>query len=330
MSSKYTIGGLLGDVRLTNWPAGQAAQLKTAVQTLESQLNVTMASQVNQGQKRVFNSKVPKVTGLTVHAGFKNFHVFFNAAKGITDLLFYEVQKDSTSSFANPIVYTQPQTTLTIPTTTEHETVFFRVRVLNSQFEVGPWSSTQSATGSSNFRITVTRQARQATLLPWATPNTWVDVASAIYPPTAASMCINIHAGVYTQNSSDTDIFNTVRYGTSNFNHAFFRILRDGVVLTNAGTMELVGQADYLMHANSEDVQWEETRTEEAEIGTIITPFETFIGNEASVTYTLQAKLDTLSGTPSTRTASNRGVANTDDAIVVVDCFDVIEIVQSF
>jgi hypothetical protein len=330
MASKYTRGGLIGDVRLTDWPAGQAAQLKTAVQKLEAQLNTTMASQVNQGQKRVFNPKVPKVTGLTVNPGFKNFHVFFNAAKGITDLLFYEIQKDSTSSFANPIVYTQPQTTLTIPTTAEHETVFFRVRVLNSQFEVGPWSSTQSATGSSNFRISVTRQARQATLLPWATPDIWIDVASATYSPSAASMCINTHAGVYTQNSSDTDIFNTLRYGTSNFNYVFFQILRNGVVLTNAGTMELVGQADYLMHANSEDVQWFEARTEEAEIGTIVTPFETFIGNEVSVTYVLQAKLDTLSGNPSTRTATNRGVANTDDAIVVVDCFDVIEIVQSF
>lgn len=330
MASKYTIGGLLGNVRLTDWPAGQAAQLKTAIQKLEAQLNTTMAAQVAQGAKRVFNPKVPKVTGLTVNAGFKNFHVFFNDAKGITDLLFYEIQKDSTSSFANPIIYTQPQTTLTIPTTVEHETVFFRVRVLNSQFEVGPWSTTANATGSSNFRITVTRQDRQATLLPWATPNVWVDVASAIYPPTAASTCLNIHAGIYTQISADTDIFNATRYGANNFNFAYFRILRNGVELTNTGTMQLQGSGDYLMHGNGEDVQWEEVRTEETEVGTIVTPFETFVGNEASITYTLQAKLDTLGTNPSTRTATNRGVATTDDAIVVVDCFDVIELVQSF
>lgn len=330
MASKYTIGGLLGNVRLTDWPAGQAAQLKTAIQKLEAQLNTTMAAQVDQGAKRVFNPKVPKVTGLTVNAGFKNFHVFFNDAKGISDLLFYEIQKDSTSSFANPIVYTQPQATLTIPTTEEHETVFFRVRVLNSQFEVGPWSTTEMATGSSNFRITVTRQDRQATVLPWLTPNVWVDVASTTYSPTAASMFINIHAGIYTQISADTDIFNAVRYGANNFNFAYFRILQDGVELTNAGTMQLQGSGDYLMHANTEDVPFDETRTEETEIGTIVTPFQTFIGDEPSTTFVLQAKLDTLSTTPSTRTATNRGVATTDDAIVVVDCFDVVELVQSF
>jgi len=70
-----------------------------------------------------------------------------DAAKGIDDLLYYEVQQDTTSSFANPTTYKIPQTTLTLPTTEEHQSIYIRVRCVNSRFEVGPWSTTANATG---------------------------------------------------------------------------------------------------------------------------------------------------------------------------------------
>lgn len=318
-SKRYTTGRPMQDVRLRNWPAGKVAQLKRAVELLEGQLNETMASQVDQGTKRVFSARVPKVTGLSINAGFKNFQIFFNAAKGISDLLFYEIQKSATSSFATYTTYTIPQTTLTIPTTTEHELVFFRVRVMNSQFEVGPWSTIARAVGSSNFRITVTRQEEPSTVsLPWNITDPWVDVGGTTYLPSAASTCIHAHVGIYTHISKEvngtvpaTDIFN--------FDHIVFRFLRNGVVLSNVGTMVLEATATYDNRAGESDDAQE--KTEMAEIGTIITPLETFVGNEEAVTYTLQAQRITGS--------SSRG-STLDDTTILLDAFDVVELVQSF
>ncbi len=327
--AKYTIGRPIQDVRLRNWPAGKVAQLKRAVELMETELNKTMATQVNQGQARVLSAKVPKVTGLAVSAGFKNFLITFNASKGIQDLLFYEIQKDSSPKFSSPTTYTIPQTTLTIPTTVEHEAVWFRVRVMNSKFEVGPWSKTVNATGSSNFRISVTRQVKQTVNLTWATRDTWFDVASATYAPTAASMFLHIHAGVWTKNTAvkTPTTLSATRYSVSNTNLVDFRIMRDGVELTNAGTMEIEGTATYLVRANSEDTQYQQEREEVYDAHTIITPFETFIGNEAPVVFVLQA---ILRGSGSSRTASGIGVVKLDEATVNVDCFDVVELVQSF
>jgi len=327
---RYQIGRPLQDVRLRNWPAGKVAQLKRAVELMENELNSTMASQVDQGQARVLSPKVPVVTGLTIRAGFKNFLITYNAAKGIQDLLFYEIQKDATPKFANPTTFTIPQTTLTIPTTTEHETVYFRVRVINSKFQVGRWSKTATATGSSNFRISVVRQAKQAVLLTWATRDNWFNMAFATYSPTAASMCLHIHAGVWTKCTAvktPTTMAATTQYIVTNTNEVNFRILRNGVEMTNVGTMNVQGSASYLLRAEEEDTQYQQEREEQTDVHTIITPFETFVGNEASVVYTLQAM---LVGSGSSRTASGNGVVTLDEATVVIDCFDVVEIVQSF
>ena len=321
-SRKYTTGRPMQDVRLRNWPAGKAAQFKRAIEILETELNDTMASQIAQGSKRVISPRVPKVTGLAINAGFKNFVITFAPAKGITDLLFYEIQKDSTSSFADPTSFTTPQTSLTIPTTTEREQVYFRVRCMNSKFEVGPWSSAVSATGSSNFRITVTRQDPYVVNIPAADleydaiageyPS--VDIGGVTYTPTEASMCVHVHAGVHAYVTRDVTT-HSPEVVVNNEIQAIFRLLRNGVVLTDAGTAMAAATGTYDNQFGESNDQF--SRTEQATIVTFVTPFETFTGQESSVTYTLQ--MQPLSVT----------VDSADGVNVVVDMFDIMEVVQS-
>lgn len=314
-SRKYTTGRPMQEVRLRNWPAGQVAQFKNAIELLETELNDTMASQIAQGAKRVVSPRVPKVTGLTIKAGFKNFTISFAPAKGITDLLFYEIQKDSTSSFANPTTFTIPQTTLTIPTSEEREQVYFRVRCMNSKFEVGPWSTSVSATGSSNFRITVTRQAASTTTITTTYQDIlddttdWVDVGGVSYTPSGASMCLHVHAGIHPISDGLA--------GNSFEPIVDFRLLRNGVEFTDAGKLTCYGLfINAGLHGGAAN-NLEET----AHVGTLVTPFETYTGQEAVVNYTLQVRV--LSSTN-----VSDGTNDDQDLVIVIDCFDIVELVQ--
>lgn len=332
VNSTYTTGRPLSEVRLRNWPAGKVAQLKRAVELLEGQLNETMAAQVDQGSKAVFSSRVPSITGLNIVAGFKNFQITFNEAKGIDNLLFYEIQQDTNASFPDPTIYRIPQTTLTIPTTAEHQQIYIRVRCQNAKFEVGPWSATEHATGSSNFRITVARQSRFTHRMDLTNLDTWESCAAITYTPTAASTCIHIHAGIAVRTLLDTDTqsnANAIDYFM--YAKAKFRVLRNGVELTNAGTMILSTNSEYVMKDNGVNIGPIKARQERTVFGTIILPFETFVGNETSIIYTLQAQLDStstttskVSGTPAVTPIQTFGAVD-----VLVDCFDTMEVIQS-
>lgn len=315
-SRKYTTGRPMQDVRLRNWPAGKVAQFKRAIELLEAELNDTMASQIAQGGKRVVSARVPKVTGLSVQAGFKNFVISFSPAKGITDLLFYEIQKSATSGFAETTSYTIPQTSLTIPTTTERERVYFRVRCINSKFEVGPWSSISSATGSSNFRITVTRQDPYTVNVPVAdlVVGEWIDIGGVTYTPTAASMCVHVHCGVHSYVTKDVTT-HTPEVVVSNSATVIFRLLKNGVALTDAGTVVVSVSSNYDNRFGEGNDQF--SRTETAGVMTFVTPFETFTGQEDTATYTLQMTPDAYT------------INSADGLNVIVDMFDIMEVVQS-
>lgn len=328
VKSGYTVGRPIQEVRLRNWPAGKTAQLKRAVELLENQLNTTMAAQVDQGSKAVVSSRVPKVVNLQIHAGFKNFQVTFDDAKGIDDLLFYEIQQDTTGNFSNPTVYRIPQTTLTLPTTVEHQQIFIRVRAQNSRFEVGPWSASVHATGSSNFRITVNRSARTTVEVALSDLDNWVDITGVTYTPTAAAMCIHIHAGMFTHDTDPKNNITAVTYTSSISNQMRFRVLRDGVELTNAGQQRIEGFATYTIESNTADTGWIGRRKEMVDIGTMVTPFETFLGNEDSVTFILQAKLTSEQGLTARASSTGHNVDN-ESVTVIVDAFDVMEIIQS-
>jgi hypothetical protein len=310
---KYTIGRPTQEVRLRNWKGGQSAQFKKAMDFLESELNSAMAAQVAQGAKRVISSRIPTVTGLSVVAGFKSFQITFNEARGISNLLFYEIQKSATANFASSTTFTTPQTTLTIPTSTEREQIYVRVRVLDSKFQAGPWSSTDSATGSSSLRISTTRGARVTLEIAPADFDTWVNVTSVTLQPTVAAISISVQPGVLSLMAFDTTPAPPV-VQFSNLHTVDFRILKNGVEYTNAGTIRIVTTSSYVN--NSGEAENSEVRTEEASFGVLISPLETFTNGE-TLTYTVQASV-----------VSDSTVVTLNNPIVVIDNFDVLEIIQ--
>ena len=321
MGAKYTIGRPTQEVRLRNWPAGRVAQFKKAIELLEIQLNQSMAAQVNQGDKRVLSPRVPKVTGLSVRSGFKNFQINFLDAKGITNLLFYEIQKDTHANFASPTTYKIPQTTLTIPTDADRERVFFRVRCVDSSFNVGPWSSTVTAQGSSSFRIAITRSASDEVAITPAQFGTWVDVGAVIFAATASNMSIHLHAGVhpytgayFTSNTIGATINHTVEATVA------IRILQSGVVMTT-GQLTANGVSE-----SDRSAPQSYSRVENAYVGTMVTKFKEFAGTEGDITFTIQAKvlLDSFAWSSTTNTQETYR----DNVGIVLDAIDILEVVS--
>ena len=312
-SRKYTVGRPTQEVRLKDWPAGQVAQFKRAIEMLETELNTTMASQIEQGVKRVVSARVPRVTGLTVTAGFKNFQINFNEAKGINDILFYEIQKDNFANFKNPTTYNTPQTTLTIPTAEEREVIYIRVRVMNSKFQVGPWSATISVTGSGDFRISTTKGERTTLNIASADFDTWVDVQSLSISVGASALSVNIQPGVVER--IDTDLPSGSVYTASSSSHGVtFRLMKNGVEVTNAGKAYVAPFATYVYQPEAEEMNEEEQKVEKAEFGVIISPLETCVNT--TLTYTLQAYV-------------NSEISSSTDALIIVDTFEILEIVQA-
>ena len=320
---KYTIGRPLQEVRLRNWTGGRVAQMKRAVEMLEEQLNTTMASQIDQGAKRVVSTRVPKITGVAIATGFKSFSITFNEARGISDLLFYEVQKDSTSSFADPTTYTITQTSLTIPTTTEREVIYVRVRAMNSKFQVGPWSASSTATGSSNFRINVERAARTTYSFGPAEIDTWTDITSvSITVGTSAISCsIQPGARAYIDTTPATRPPGAARDHILDF-VVKFRLLKDGIVDEDIGTFILYPSAR--VRNDTGGGGDEEQREDETTFGTVITPLESL--DNVTRTYTLQAFFD---GTNSSYQVNGANTAFVNGPQVIVDNFDIMEIIQS-
>lgn len=325
---KYAIGRPTQEVRLRNWKGGQVAQFKKAIEILETELNTVMASQVNQGAKRVVVTSLPKISGVTVTSGFKSFQIKFTHANTIKNLLFYEIQKDSTSSFASPTTYTTPQTTLTIPTASERETIFVRIRLVTSKFQAGPWSTAVTATGSSNFRISTTRGARTTLEIAPASFNTWVDVQSISFPTTTSSLSVSAQPGVHARMTIDGAATPPVRNSSSAYDVSF-RILKDGVELTDAGICRIRTSSSYVNNAGEGENQ--ESKTEAAGFGVLISPFETFTNSE-TVVYIIQANVYApgygLGGSESEDTILGNSANPIDNPIIVIDSFDILEIVQ--
>ena len=320
---KYTIGRPLQEVRLKNWPAGKVAQMKRAIEMLEEQLNTTISSQIEQGAKRVVSSRVPKITGLAIATGFKSFSISFNDAKGISDLLFYEIQKDSTSSFADPTTYTIAQTTLTIPTATERERIYVRVRAMNSKFEVGPWSATTTAVGSSNFRINVDRATRTTYTFGASEVDQWVDIASASITVGTSAISCNIQAGIHSFISATPGVRPPAAASDRVFDTTVtFRLLKDGVADADVPDFSIAGTSEVQNDATgSGDV---ERRSETTKFAVIITPLESL--TNTTRTYTIQAYFDS---TQSAYTVNGVSTAFPNGPKVIIDNFDFMEIIQS-
>lgn len=338
--NKYALARPLQEVRLRDWQPTDVARFKRAIELLETELNKTIAAQVDQGGKRVPSNKLPIITGLTVRSGFKNFQLSFNPAKGIKDLLFYEIQKSTVSNFADDSIttYTIPQISLTIPAKVAFQETYFRVRVVNSKFQVGRWSNTVSSTARSFFRLEsfntgettpVNIPGGEDPLPPIIvdiTPaqfNTWVDIGSNTYSPSVASVCFQMHAGVQASCINHFTAGNGVAKQITNDTSVVFRITRADIPLREQMNVRAWGY-----QARSGAVPSRFTRYEHMVFSTLITGFESYDGTGPSITYKVQAKVlpetcssDITSGIASTRTYD-------DNVRIILSFTSIFEVVQ--
>lgn len=349
-SRKYSIVRPLQDVRLRKWKPSKAQHFKKVIELLEIQLNKSMASQLSQGIKRVISRRVPTVVNLTVKSGFKNFQLTFSKAKGIKDLLFYEIQKSSTQNFAIVTTYVIPQISLTVPAVIEREQVYFRVRCVNSKFQAGPWSVTADAVARNWFSIGVFNTGDlgdipltantggegsgewyptspsnlNATLTDIAPANfnVWTDVETATYSPIAGSVCFIVHAGIIPTCINHFSPGNGVAKTITNCISVVFRVKINGVVQPSQMNVRSWGS-----QARSGAVPSVFTRSECVQVNTLVLPFKKYTGDEALTPYVVQAKV--LTETCSSDVTSSVISARTydDNVRIIVSYTTLLEII---
>ena len=340
---KYSIARPLQEVRLRKWKPGNVAQFKQVITALETELNQTMAAQIAQGGKRKISNRVPKIVGLTIRAGFKNFQLNYQPAKGLKDLLFYEIQKSTTLQFSDEstTTYTIPQVSLTIPARVEFQEVYFRVRCVNSKFEAGVWSDIVEATARSFFMLEAF-QSQQLSLeavdedadsyidgeITDITPaqfNTWVDVGGQTYSPSGADVCAQVHVGVQASCVNHFTPGDGVFELITNDVSVAFRVVINDVPTGDQGNMRAWGYQQRTAGPGSAF-----TRKEFFVYSTLFTGFESYDGTEALTPYRVQAKV--LPETCSSSQAANATpVARTydDNVRIHLDFVTLLELIQS-
>ena len=136
------------DIRLRKWPAGRLSQLKIVIANLEQAINKSLASQVKQTNKRKFSEFIPVIPFQDIigEIEFREIRIYFTPPKGLKNLLFYEYNLSRTSGFFSFTKYQSPNPSFVFSGLEDQTSYYIRVRVVDSNGFVGPWSDTFSGT----------------------------------------------------------------------------------------------------------------------------------------------------------------------------------------
>lgn len=184
------------DVRLRNWDAGRVAQLKLIVDKLESSINQTAPATVAQSEMRRVSDQVPIIIDLLVTPGYRQFTIDFSIPPGLgghpfRQLLFYEIQHDTTAGFTDPTIVQTPQRHISIGNIGLAETRYFRARVVNTQNFAGPWTDTITSTAARGIFATTPIVDAKTRLEPDV--GQWGNVLRFYYTPTGGAISLNSH-----------------------------------------------------------------------------------------------------------------------------------------
>jgi len=166
------------------------------VQRLETEVNRGLGNRVLQSARRRVSDQVPFPLSLTAKPGFRQVELQIGPAPGLgghprRQLLFYEVQHDSSPAFPDPEVIQTPQTHLVLGGFALGETRSFRARVINTFNEASVWTETRT--------VTVAQSQIQQTGLADVTirlehpVGSFQTIFDATYQPLEAQACINAH-----------------------------------------------------------------------------------------------------------------------------------------
>lgn len=204
--AQYSSPRTLSDIRLRNWNAGRVAQLKLAIQKLESQISSSLTQSTQQTAKRQVVNFVPFVLdeSIIINSGFQQIQVSWQAPPGLNghpsrQLLFYEIQYDSNRSFSNPTTLTTPQTTVVLAGL-EGFSVSVRIRIVNTFGQASIWSIVQTVR-LAKTRIEVTSLADTTGLVGINKRLTksigeWQTVMETDYLSFGGAFAINLHASL--------------------------------------------------------------------------------------------------------------------------------------
>jgi len=186
-------------LRFRNWPAGRLNVLRLAVQRLEQEVNRGLGNRVQQSLRRKISDQVPFPLNLEAKPGFRQVEINVGPAPGLgghprRQLLFYEIQHDSSPAFPDPTIIETAQTHVVLGGLALGETRSFRARVINTFNEASTWTETRT--------VQVAQSQIQQTGLPDATVRLLHPVGSfqtimeATYQPVEAMATINAHIAV--------------------------------------------------------------------------------------------------------------------------------------
>lgn len=197
--AEYKTGVPANDLRLRDWPAGRLNVLRLAVQRLEGEVNRSLGNRVEQSRKRLISEQVPFPLSLEVKPGFRQAEVNIGAAPGLgghprRQLLFYELQHDSSPAFPDPTILETPNPHIMIAGLGLGETRSFRARCISTLNEASVWTDTVT--------VTVAQSQIQQSFFTdvdvrLETPiGAWQTILDDTYTPLEAMACLNFHIAV--------------------------------------------------------------------------------------------------------------------------------------
>ena len=136
------------EIRLRKWPPARVAQLKLFVSHLETAVNTALAAQVKQTVKRKFSEFVPIIPEQDIRGEveYREIRIEFDPPKGLRRFLFYEYQISESSNFFQFESFTSPEPFYVFTGLEDAAEYFIRIRVVTTDGDVGPFSSTFNGT----------------------------------------------------------------------------------------------------------------------------------------------------------------------------------------
>lgn len=132
------------ETKLRQWPAGRVNQLKLFISHLRTAMDNSLAAQVQQTFSRTFTEFLPKITltDLIVEVNYREIRFIYDPPRGLRKFLFYEQDVSRFENFSNFDRYQSAEPVFTFTALEPGVTYFFRLRVVSTEGEVGPWSET--------------------------------------------------------------------------------------------------------------------------------------------------------------------------------------------
>ena len=136
------------EVRLRQWAPARVNQLRSFLSHMRTAVDGALSAQVAQTAKRTFSEFLPKIVSqdITTELSYRQIRLVFAPPRGLRKLLFYEAQRSIFSNFNAFEQLQSPEPVFSFVALAPGTEYFFRLRMVSTDGEVGPWSDTLAIT----------------------------------------------------------------------------------------------------------------------------------------------------------------------------------------